>query len=387
MNIFVIPSCYKNKYNKQANIFVHEQCMSLINRGHKVTVLDAGECSYKRWLCSFCSKPTVRFEDDVKIYSHWVRAVAQSRFPKFATSSFMTKIDSLWNMAVENEGMPDVIYAHFTFPSGFSSITLSKKYNVPLVVMEHGGMYLNRRLHPYIIEELTATVNEADEFYCVSNTHSEKIKELTSAKRRVDVVPNMISSRFSFCPVKKDRDEFVFFSAGNLKHVKRFDLLIRAFAKSFPNNDKVVLRIAGEGVERENLEKIINELRVNDKVKLLGRLGREEMLDEFHNCNVFTLASDHESFGIVYREAAACGRPLVSTRNGGIEHEWRDEFGILVPCDDTDALSVALKQIYENYTDYSPELISKLTLDYCSEKVVMDRIESILSHTAGEMNV
>lgn len=384
MNIFVIPSCYKNKYNRQASIFVHEQCESLVNRGHKVIVLDAGECSYKRWLCNTCKKPEIRFEGEVKIYSHWVRGFASARFPKHATSKFMKKIESLWRLAVDNEGEPDVIYAHFTFPSGFCAIELSQKYNVPIAVMEHGGMYLNRKLHPVIIDELKRTVASADKFFCVSSAHSKKIKELTESNSEIEVIPDMISNRFSYYPIKTDSNEFVFFSAGNLKHVKRFDLLISSFVCAFSKEDNVVLRIAGEGEERANLEKLISDNGRQEQIKLLGRLDREEMLDEYKACNVFAMASDHESFGIVSREAMACGRPVISTRNGGIEHGWKDDFGLLVPCGNRDALSCALKNIYINYESYSPENISTLTLDYCSEKVVIDKIEQILYSIQGK---
>ena len=387
MNIFVIPSCYRNSINKQMSIFVHEQCESLIKMGHKVTVLDATLYSFKNWMSKTCISPKIRYEDTVKVYSYWVRGFAQALFPKFATSQYRKKINRLWDIAVKNEGKPDVIYAHFTYPSGFCAVELSKKHNVPVAVMEHGSMYFNKKIHHRIINQLKYTVNEADYFFCVSPSHSKRIAELIGYDRDIDVIPNMISSRFTFSPLPRTGNEFVFFSAGNLKKIKQFDHLIRSFCKAFSPDDNVTLRIAGDGEEKDSLISLIEENNRKGQIILLGRIDRDEMYEEYKNCNCFALASQHESFGIVYREAAACGRPIISTQNGGVEHGWSDELGILVPCFDEDKLSQALLDVYKNYDSFSLERISEITLNYCSESKVMKQIEEILFSLTGEKNV
>ncbi len=383
MTIFVIPSSYKSEYNTQANIFVHEQCQSLIAMGHKVVVLDATTRSKKQWGHKFCKAPAIRYENEVKVYSYWVRGIAKTKLPHLATWQFKKNIFALWKLAVKNEGIPDIIYAHFTFPSGFCSLSLSEKYNVPLVIMEHAGMYLTKNINKYIAFQLKCAVNKADRFFCVSNAHLNRIKEITGTNSSIEVIPNMISSNFNFSPVKCG-SEFIFFSAGNLKPVKRFDLLINAFCDAFDKQDKVFLFIAGDGDEKEKLNAMIKEKNRERQIILLGRLNREQMLEWYKKCNAFVLASEHESFGIVYREATACGRPVVSTLNGGIDDGWDDSFGRVVPCGDQKALSDALNCVYKNYEIFSQEEISSKTLSYCSEKVVMKKVETILLQTIGE---
>lgn len=382
MKIFVIPSSYKSEFNTQSNIFVHEQCEALIKRGHEVVVLDATTRSFKQWGNKTCAVPKIRQEGSVKVYSYWVRGIAKSRLPKLATAQYKHRINRLWKIAVKNEGMPDVIYAHFTFPSAYCAIDISKKYNVPIVTMEHGGMYLNKKVHPYIINQLCRTVNDSDCFFCVSSVQADRIKALTGYDGSLAVVPNMISDIFKYYPAETDGD-FTFFSAGNLKTVKRFDLLIDAFCNAFSSDDSVKLRIAGDGDQRDILEEKIKHNGRAHQISLIGRLNREEMLDEYKRCNVFAIASEHESFGIVSREATACGRPVVSTMNGGINDGWSDEFGYLVPLNDVNAYSEALKSAYQNYSSFSQKRISDKTLEYCSQKNVMDIIENLLIN-AGE---
>ncbi len=351
--------------------------MSLFRKGHEVVVLDTTERSYKNWTHPLCKKPSFRHEEDIKVYSWWTRGFATSRLPALSVRSVSKHLQALWDIAVEKEGKPDVIYAHFTFPSGYCALALSQKHNIPLVVLEHGGMYLEKSIHPSIRKYLKETHLQADRFLCVSSAHKDAIFKWTGVDKEITVVPNMISNIFSYKePVKKD--EFVFFSAGNLKQVKRFDLLINAFSKAFFDNDKVVLKIAGEGELRQALETLINNSPCKDRIKLLGRLSRNDILKQYEDCDVFSLVSDHESFGVAYREALACGRPVISTANGGINDGWDATFGEIVPCGDEKALTSALLKVYSEYSRFSHADISSKTLDFCSEKTVMGTIERIL---------
>ena len=70
--------------------------------------------------------------------------------------------------------------------------------------------------------------------------------------------------------------------------------------------------------------------RLEQRVRLLGALSREQARDELRGCDCFVLPSRHESFGVVLAEATACGRPVISTRCGGPESIVTKENGILV---------------------------------------------------------
>ena len=74
----------------------------------------------------------------------------------------------------------------------------------------------------------------------------------------------------------------------------------------------------------------------------------------------------------------AVGRPVISTKNGGIEEGWEDNFGILVPIGDKQSLSEALLKIYERKDTFNPEYISKKCLQQYSSDVIGARIDYIL---------
>jgi phosphatidylinositol alpha-1,6-mannosyltransferase len=115
-----------------------------------------------------------------------------------------------------------------------------------------------------------------------------------------------------------------------------------AIVEEFP--DAIYLVVGGNPTEslshkedvRGRVEQTAKELQLEDHVRLLGRVERDKLIDLYHACDVFVLPAipvpgDMEGFGIVLTEAAAAGKPVVSTRLGGITDAVVDgESGILV---------------------------------------------------------
>lgn len=105
---------------------------------------------------------------------------------------------------------------------------------------------------------------------------------------------------------------------GRLVEKKGFDLLIRAFAQIAPEFPQVHLLIAGDGEERSNLERLIDELQMRERVTLLGFADRDKTTALFWGCEFFVLSSRLEPFGIVVLEAMAACKAILATRSGGV---------------------------------------------------------------------
>jgi glycosyltransferase involved in cell wall biosynthesis len=89
---------------------------------------------------------------------------------------------------------------------------------------------------------------------------------------------------------------------------------------------KVPLRIAGDGPDRERLER-----ESGDGVTFLGRISDEVLRDEYRAAGVVILPGE-EDFGIVPLEAQACGRPVVAlARGGALETVKNGHTGLLFP--------------------------------------------------------
>jgi glycosyltransferase involved in cell wall biosynthesis len=118
------------------------------------------------------------------------------------------------------------------------------------------------------------------------------------------------------------------------RHVpqKGFDVLIDAYAGILAaNRDAPDLVIAGDGPERERLEKLAADRGLGDRIGFPGRCDRPRTAALFRGCELFVLPSRHEPQGIVCLEAMAAGKPVVATRVGGVPEIVTDgECGLLV---------------------------------------------------------
>jgi glycosyltransferase involved in cell wall biosynthesis len=126
--------------------------------------------------------------------------------------------------------------------------------------------------------------------------------------------------------------------------------------------NNVKLLIIGDGPERENLERLVQELGLNDDVVFLGWIDHNNLFWEYlQRSTIFVLPSLSEGCPRVLIEAMACGLPIVATRVGGIpEIIDNDVNGILVPPSDENALAEAIKKILED-TDFQKRASIKNT--------------------------
>lgn len=89
----------------------------------------------------------------------------------------------------------------------------------------------------------------------------------------------------------------------------------------------IVYRIVGSGTATAHLKDLAKRHGVLESICWLGNLDREELRREYQNCDLFIMPSrmevlpngyvTGEGFGIVYAEAAACGKPVVGSKHGG----------------------------------------------------------------------
>ncbi|MCV9999540.1 glycosyltransferase family 4 protein [Pararhizobium sp. YC-54] len=137
-------------------------------------------------------------------------------------------------------------------------------------------------------------------------------------------------------------------AVGRLTHQKGFDLLLKAFAQIAAKHPDWRLVIWGEGDDRKALEAQRDALGLRERVEMPGVTSRPGLWVE--TADVFVLSSRYEGWGIVLLEAMAAGLPVVS-----YECEWgpgtmvtNGDDGILVPCENVDALAGALDAMLGN---------------------------------------
>jgi GalNAc-alpha-(1->4)-GalNAc-alpha-(1->3)-diNAcBac-PP-undecaprenol alpha-1,4-N-acetyl-D-galactosaminyltransferase len=131
---------------------------------------------------------------------------------------------------------------------------------------------------------------------------------------------------------------------GRLCAEKGFDLLLKAAAQVLKSHSDWTLIIIGEGMERENLERLAAGLDISHRVRFLGFVPEPMRL--LPRADLFVLSSRFEGFPNALLEAMACGLPVISTDCSGARAIIRNGVdGILVPVEDEDALAAAMKHL------------------------------------------
>lgn len=276
----------------------------------------------------------------------------------------------------------DIINSHFYSISYLClrGIKEALKRDVPVIVTEHSSL-LNR-------EKESITENDylkacyvfetADKVIAVSSALAEKIKQNFGVE--CEVVYNVFDGKI-FNGERRQHDvdgNFTFVSAGNLLPNKRMDLLIRAFAKAFPNEERTRLYIFGDGPERERLERMVNELNLEERVFLPGRKPRSVLADFYAMADAFALVSECETFGVAYIEAMASGMPVISCRSGGPEDFVIPETGIIAGDSETD-IAEAMKKMKAERDSYDDDFIRDYADRICGGKAIASQLTDIYS--------
>ena len=135
-------------------------------------------------------------------------------------------------------------------------------------------------------------------------------------------------------------------SVGLLHPRKGHDVLISALARLGDLEWQAV--IAGTPWDAGyvgQLERQIAETGLNGRVRLAQAIAVEERDRLYATADVFALATRYEGYGIVFNEALAQGLPIVSCCTGAVPDTVPAEAGLLVPVDDVDAFSAALRAV------------------------------------------
>ena len=374
MHIMFIPSWYSNVRNKVHGSFFKEQASELQKAGVKVTV------AYNEvWPLTMIGKIheekglNYNIEDGLKTYRYKNSNYITKNALMFKV--FNKRMEKLYKEIVKKEGPIDIIHAQSSLWGGISAAYISEKYNIPLVITEHSsverGPYVKNSYVPFIRD----SYKKAKKVITVGNGLKNEIQAL-SGRNDIEVIGNLVDlSKFT---IKKriQNEKFIFFSLAFLEGEKGFDTLIKAFAKKFKDKE-AMLYIGGDGSQRAWLEALAQENGVKKQIIFLGALSRDDVAKWMNKCDCFVLPSRYETFGVVYIEALASGRPVIGALNGGAEDIINNLNGYLVPIDDIDKLAEKMLELYKKIDSYNEEEIRSDCLKRFSPEVIVNKIISV----------
>jgi len=213
--------------------------------------------------------------------------------------------------------------------------------------------FLNRSLH------------SADHIICVSNYEKESMSRDFEVKpEKISTIPNGVD-RFEATSNRENKGEFRIMYAGRLDFAsKNVDKLIRAFAGLDRDDAKLV--IAGDGPDRENIIKMINNYGINSKVELFVNPTRKQLGDEYGKANLFVMPSVYECFGMAAAEALSSGVTTIVTNSTALSDfvSQQHAYGIEPPVT-SEKISEAIRRVaggnlqFKKYSGYSWDTVAE----------------------------
>ncbi|MGR3173254.1 MAG: glycosyltransferase family 4 protein [Candidatus Scalindua sp.] len=318
-------------------VFNYHICKELGNQGHKILVV-ANEFHNSK---SFDLKQ----EFKIKRLNIKIRPTSLGVIYRILSETVKEKIDVIF-------------YGHFGSTHWLSGSLAQRIFKVPYLILIH-GTDLNEYFYRFTkMDNWTSRIVLENAAQIIVNSQATKrlVEEHSYPSEKIHIVhPGASPELFNIANQGEEiRTKYklegrkVLLSISRLVPKKNHVNVLKALPEVIKRISNLTYLIVGKGEEEEIIKRIIGELRLQGYVKLLGYIDPQYIAPYYNACDVFVMPSktvdvDYESFGIVYIEANACGKPVIGGRSGGVEDAVIDGVtGLLVDPENINEISDAI---------------------------------------------
>jgi N-acetyl-alpha-D-glucosaminyl L-malate synthase BshA len=251
----------------------------------------------------------------------------------------------------------DILHVHYAVPHATAAIQArcmlqAAGMTTPRVVTTLHGTDTTLLGHdPGYGPAIRHALLQSDAVTTVSSYLKRETEKVFNFEGRIDVIHNffepLVPSRTRE-EVRRELglgEEVLILHSSNLRPVKRIDLLLNGLARvKRKDSFKLVVLAGGESASMMAQAKLLG---IDDRIVVRENVTEIEDYLQAADFSLFT--SESESFCLSILEAMTFGCPAVSTRVGGVPEVVEDEVtGLLVPFDDTDALTAAIERMIDD---------------------------------------
>lgn len=254
----------------------------------------------------------------------------QKRYVKFVERLVRTKVDH-----------PDVIHAHdwLTMEAGMRAKELT---HAPLFVHVHATEFDRAGSfgsgNPIVHEIEYQGLMMADRIFAVSGiTKNIIIHKYGIPADKIEVVHNAIDvasmgdheydhRTYEYLEKLKDDGHTIVSAVTRFTAQKGLSQLMHGFAEACSRHDKLVLLLAGDGEQRDELIQMSADLGISDKVLFTGFIRGKQWRDAYNIADVFVMSSVSEPFGLTALEAAHYDTALIISKQSGVGEVLRSIF-------------------------------------------------------------
>ena len=254
---------------------------------------------------------------------------------------------------------PDLLHVHYA--SGYGTLGRLSNYH-PLLLSVWGSDVYDFPATSFLHRALVAAnLRQADWVASTSEVMAKQTESICPDIEHLSITPFGIDIE-KFCPKPMQNKDYI--TIGTVKKLapkygidillKAFALARKAIANSAEEGKKLRLIIVGDGKQRQELESLAQQLKIQDVTQFIGAVPHDRVPDYLNQMNIYVAASrlDSESFGVAVLEASACGLPVVVSNAGGLPEVVQDGVtGYIAPKENVEATAKAILKLIENPGD------------------------------------
>lgn len=295
----------------------------------------------------------------------------------------------------------DAVHAFRALPEGLVAWAVARLTLRPVIIYAHGEE-LTTWGHGGKYKAMRFALRHADQVIANSEHTRDTLLEMGIDAARITIIyPGVDVSVFKpgldTTGLRESLgippDARLVFSVGRLSRRKGFDQVIRAVAQLRESSMSVHYVLAGIGEDRDYLASLIREHNLQNVAHMIGTVTDQDLPRWLNTCDVFAMPNreidgDNEGFGMVFIEAAACGKPVLAGNAGGTGSAVLDgATGLRVDGASTEAVATGLIRLLSGqddvmtmglsgmsrvHNDFAWERVAVKTLTLCRERTRSD---------------
>ncbi|MBB1192495.1 hypothetical protein DNC80_02285 [Flavobacterium sp. SOK18b] len=390
--VLIIPSWYPSNDNFLVGSFFQEQAFLMHHSGFDIKVLNGKIIKVKRVNFVLQTIKNLFVPKKINLNKKFLLQnpeafsfpIVQSiRGTEEENMNIICKAYLLAFLELKEQGwLPELIHAQCSADAGIIANYLSKKLEIPYVLIEH-QVFLLGQYSKFKQELIKNSFINATRVGAVSN-HQVRCILMHGINCKIDIVPNFVDENKFKIELQNKSEKFRIITITYpdlIKDIETFFKSVASFSEMCPEIFEVVI-IGNNSFNNladantaifNNLAKKFN---IESKCILIPYVSRDDINSYLTTADVFVSTSIAETFGVAVREAMLCGLPVIATKSGGVEDSINEITGIKVNIGDYTAIANSLLKIKNKEFKYNPQQIRNFVISQCGSEYFLNKMNS-----------